>query len=73
MNQRRKVRKGWTLKVARQKWCEKSSGSKAWTARVTLVDEECVEESSKAKRKECGRGGQKRQRLEDENRVAWGE
>ena len=45
----------------------------AWTPRVTMVDEECVGESLKTKRKEGGRGGKKKQKLEAENGVVWGE
>ena len=41
---------------------------KVWTPRVTAVDEECVGESSKAKRKEGERGGKKKQKFEDEKR-----
>ena len=45
----------------------------AWTPRVTVVDEECVGESLKTKRKEGGRGGKKKQKSEAEDEVGWGE
>ena len=44
----------------------------AWKPRVTEVDEECVGEVVKTKRKNEGRGGKKKKKLEDDNGVAWG-
>ena len=45
----------------------------SWAKRVVTIDEECVGESNSSKRKETVRGSKKRIKLDQIQKVPWGE